>query len=159
MIRQIKYSTTVRDRERQIYTYIHMYIERGSNVIPDGVGLLNSLLFALKWVQNSKQFSKAFLFRCDHWVVSQIPPKSHTSLCWGVLTNTKRSKTFNSSSMFGGSFRQRGVWTFSNSFGNSFPQKKHPNQLQCLPLNALLRLCVSCQTICLRFHVVGRRRR
>lgn len=44
MIRQIKYSTTVRDRERQVYTYIHMYIERGSNVIPDGVGLLNSLV-------------------------------------------------------------------------------------------------------------------
>lgn len=40
MIRQIKYSTTVRDRERD--RYICMYIERGSNVIPDRVGLLNS---------------------------------------------------------------------------------------------------------------------
>lgn len=57
------------------------------------------------------------------------PPKSHTFIWLGVnqhladwmTLDLKRSKTFNSSSVYGGSFAVN-FWTISNIFGH-FPQK------------------------------------
>lgn len=157
MIRQIKYSTTVRDRVRRIYREREQRNSWQGWVIE---------LACSHWNEFKIRRSLSVPFRS---LGGQSNPAqiSHFPLLGGVnqhladwmtLEIWRDLKHLTVHLCLAAHFGKKAFEHFRTVAGTVVPQKKHPNQLQCLPLNALPACALVAKQSAFGF-VVGRRRR